>query len=88
MSLANKEQLRKLSGRLILLLLSPLIIVLAPIWIPIYWYVERKFEQDMSRPRGCLTYQIPPEGLAYFEAMIQREREEEARALLDSANKS
>jgi hypothetical protein len=88
MSLAKKEQLRKLSGRLILLLFSPLILALAPIWIPIYWYVERKFEQDMSRPRGCLTYQIPPEGLVYFEAMIQRERQEEARALLDSANKS
>ena len=88
MSLVNKERLKKLSGRLILLLLSPLILALAPIWIPIYWYVERKFEQDVSRPRGCLTYQIPPEGLAYFEAMIQREREEEAKALLDSANKS
>ena len=88
MSLANKERLRKLSGRVILLLFSPLILVLAPIWIPIYWYVERKFEQDMSRPRGCLTYQIPPEGLAYFEAMIQREREEEARAPLNSPDKS
>ena len=88
MSLANKERVKKLSGKLILLIFSPLILALAPIWLPIYWYVERKFEQDMSRPRGCLTYQIPPEGLAYFEAMIQREREEEAKALLDSANKS
>ena len=88
MSLANKDRLKKLSGRLILLLFSPLILALAPIWIPIYWYVERKFTQDTERPRGCLTYQIPPEGLAYFEAMIQREREEEAKALLDSPDKS
>ena len=76
---STKEWLKKIGAGLALLLLSPLIIGLAPIWIPLNWLVERGYARDMARPRGCLTYQMTEEQLEYFEAHIAREREEKAQ---------
>lgn len=66
--------LYRIAGVLVLLALSPLIIGLAPIWVPLNWYLERQYRRDMARPRGCLTYRMTPEQLEYFEAQLARER--------------
>jgi hypothetical protein len=78
-----KDWIERIGTALLLLLILPFAIVLAPIWIPLNWWIERQYLRDMARPRGCLTYRMTPEQLAYFEAMIEREREEEARAQAD-----
>ncbi len=78
-----KDWIERIGTALLLLLILPFAIVLAPIWIPLNWWIERQYLRDMARPRGCLTYRMTPEQLAYFEAMIEREREEEDRAQAD-----
>jgi hypothetical protein len=78
-----KDWIERISAGCLLLLILPFAIVLAPIWVPLNWWIERQYLRDMARPRGCLTYRMTPEQLAYFEAMIEREREEEARTLVN-----
>ena len=71
--------LQRIGAGLVLLALSPLIVGLAPIWVPLNWYQNRQWRKDMARPRGCLTYRMTPEQLEYFEAQVAREREQEAQ---------
>ena len=71
--------LYRIVGVLVLLALSPLIIGLAPIWVPLNWYQNRQWRKDMARPRGCLTYQITQEQSDYLMAQVAREREQEAK---------
>lgn len=76
--------LERIGAGLLLLALSPLIVGLAPIWVPLNWYQSRQWRKDMARPRGCLTYRMTPEQLTYFEAQLAREREQETRLLAEN----
>ena len=73
--------LERIGAGLVLLALSPLIIGLAPIWVPLNWYQNRQWRKDMARPRGCLTYRMTPEQLEYFEAQLARERAADAEGM-------
>lgn len=71
--------LQRIGAGLVLLALSPLIIGLAPIWVPLNWYQDQKWRKNMARPRGCLTYQMTAEQLAYFEASLPANGRQMAR---------